>query len=184
NKIFGSTLIGLQFSDTHTFICNRELLFKKLESNLENKFQNFYFVDVNNNKPTYREIDKSQNETEKAEVRRRKKPELLSKPPKEFSVFLNSKLLPFLFKTSELNSNTKDDDDDDDLVFYFELTPMCMVSITGWLLEYPVIYVQDIYVQENNLGDESVSITGNCLGNEPLKICKLYLKNVSEKKKT
>jgi hypothetical protein len=29
-----------------------------------------------------------------------------------------------------------------DSVLYYANTPACMISLTGWLLEYPVIYVQ------------------------------------------
>ncbi|KAJ2957850.1 hypothetical protein NQZ79_g6504 [Umbelopsis isabellina] len=42
--------------------------------------------------------------------------------------FIRDQLQPFL--SSE------------DRFFHFENTPACMISLTGWLLEYPVIYVQ------------------------------------------
>ncbi|RGB44235.1 hypothetical protein C1646_737541, partial [Rhizophagus diaphanus] len=41
-----SHIYAIQFSDTHTFICNRDLLLLKLDQDLNNDFKNIIFIDV------------------------------------------------------------------------------------------------------------------------------------------
>ncbi|CAG8514019.1 8954_t:CDS:2 [Ambispora leptoticha] len=94
-----SYLCALQFSATHTFICNKVLLTEKLDKDFRNNFQdNIYFVDV-------------------------------------------------------LKSSGKP-------------------RLARWLLEYPIIYVQNI---EESI-DEIENNEGNCLGNEELRLCRVYLR--------
>jgi hypothetical protein len=45
--------------------------------------------------------------------------------------------------------------------------PACMISLTGWLLEYPVIYVQS----GDQLSLEWRPATGNALSGVPLTVC-------------
>ncbi|CAG8449318.1 3484_t:CDS:2 [Ambispora gerdemannii] len=48
-----------------------------------------------------------------------------------------------------------------------------MITITGWLLEYPIIYVQNI---EESINEMESNNEGNCLGNEELRLCRVYLR--------
>ncbi|CAG8560427.1 5209_t:CDS:2 [Paraglomus brasilianum] len=80
-------------------------------------------------------------------------PQLGTFPPDLYS-FIFDELDPFLSSTRDSSS-----------ILAIPSMPKCMVSISGWLLEYPVIYFQD------DVEDDR----GNCLGNVDLRVCSVYL---------
>jgi hypothetical protein len=61
-------------------------------------------------------------------------------------------------------------------VFYAEIIPTCMVAITGWLLEYPIIYTT--HLSEDDPMDEldEWEERKNCLGgNQILQLIQVWL---------
>ncbi|CAG8704843.1 1170_t:CDS:2, partial [Dentiscutata erythropus] len=137
----------MQFSDTHTFICNHKLVLTKLENDLMNEFKSCVFIDVAwSCKGSCRE------------------PEMIDTPPPF------KKVLETLVKPSFLEKSA---------VLFVPKTPACIVTFTGWILEYPVVYVLDS--APDNAGDMfDVQTTKNCLGSQNLKLYRAFLENAEE----
>ncbi|CAO3703406.1 unnamed protein product [Rhizopus stolonifer] len=81
--------------------------------------------------------------------------------PAQLIYWLQEKLLPFL-STAEA-------------VFYSAVIPKCMVAITGWALEYPIIYT----THEISDGPEDEldewEVRTNCLGNRCLEVIQCWI---------
>ncbi|CAO3609514.1 unnamed protein product [Cunninghamella blakesleeana] len=80
-------------------------------------------------------------------------PILLERMPEDLQQFLKNQLDPFLFSKNNKES------------LFISFLPSFMISLTGWLLEYPIIYVCHQLNQE--ILDEWEP-KKNCLGNIPL----------------
>ncbi|CAO3626015.1 unnamed protein product [Cunninghamella echinulata] len=89
-------------------------------------------------------------------------PILLETIPEDVQQFIRTKLEPFLF------NNDKEEN-----TLLISTLPSFMVSVTGWLLEYPIIYVC------HHLNEEIIDEwepKKNCLGNRPLVWIRLDIK--------
>lgn len=77
--------------------------------------------------------------------------------------WLENKLLPFISTPQ-------------DITFYSDIVPTCMVSLTGWLLEYPIIYTT--HLSNDDAMDEldEWEERKNCLGgNQLLQLIQVWL---------
>ncbi|KAF0541346.1 hypothetical protein F8M41_005509 [Gigaspora margarita] len=149
----------LQFSDTHTFICNHKLVLTKLENDLINEFKNCIFVDIMWN---YKETGC-------------KEPEMID-TPLSFKKSLEMNVKPFFLEWSDIDSSSLTTKL---AVFFIPKTPTCIITFTGWILEYPVVYVLDS--APDNVGDIfDIQMTKNCLGGQNLKLYRVFLKNAEK----
>ncbi|KAI9308226.1 hypothetical protein BJ944DRAFT_260644 [Cunninghamella echinulata] len=92
-------------------------------------------------------------------------PILLETIPEDVQQFIKTKLGPFLFN------------DDKENILLISTLPSFMVSVTGWLLEYPIIYVC------HHLNEEIIDEwepKKNCLGNRPLVWIRLDIKEKNQ----
>lgn len=81
-----------------------------------------------------------------------------------------------------------------DSLIYFPRTPSCIITFTGWILEYSIVYVIDQYntlsssssfnLMEdiNSVEDMNYGSFKNCLGNQDLKLVQLFLNSKSNMK--
>ncbi|CAB4398760.1 unnamed protein product [Rhizophagus irregularis] len=137
-----SHIYAIQFSDTHTFICNRDLLLLKLDQDLNNDFKNIIFIDVS----------KENIEPKQVNV------------PNSLIYLLNTQVYSTFVKENEkINS-----------ILFISQIPQCIISFTGWILEYQVIYI----LEKNSFEFESQNIIINCLGNQELKLYRIFLKKI------
>ncbi|CAG8515087.1 4197_t:CDS:2 [Diversispora eburnea] len=63
---------------------------------------------------------------------------------------------------------------------YFSQTPSCIITFTGWILEYSMIYVIDYnsinsVENINSVEDTNSENFKNCLGNQDLKLVQVFL---------
>nr|CAG8507945.1 151_t:CDS:2 [Entrophospora candida] len=160
-------IFALQFSNTHTFICNKYLIAKKFEeidyfNNNNNNSNNsqikdIFFVNVSskNDKPTQ------------------------VNPTNSFINFLMTKIQPYLRLQQQQNQLHDNDVNGEGFVLYLSKTPSCIITFTGWILEYPVIYALDFGFIVNEDEDENVENNvdkKNNLGNQGLILFQLFLK--------
>ncbi|GBB89240.1 hypothetical protein RclHR1_15920002 [Rhizophagus clarus] len=143
-----SHVYAIQFSDTHTFICNRDLLLTKLDQDLNNDFKDIIFIDV------------SKENVEPKQV----------KVPNSLIYLLNTQIYPIFIKENEkINS-----------ILFISQIPQCIISFTGWILEYQVIYVLEKIFESSIKEDfESQNIITNCLANQELKLYRIFLKKIN-----
>lgn len=77
--------------------------------------------------------------------------------------WLKDRLLPFLSSS--------------ETVFYSSVVPTCMVAITGWILEYPVIYTTHLSMDSPEDELDEWEIRTNCLGNRCLQVIQVWMSN-------
>lgn len=91
-----------------------------------------------------------------------KEPVKTNDPPKQLIAWLQYKLQPFILAPQQPT-------------FYSDILPTCMVAMTGWALEYPVIYttheISDKFDDELDEWEQRP----NCLGDQPLQLVEYYL---------
>ncbi|CAG8652202.1 14991_t:CDS:2 [Funneliformis mosseae] len=135
-------ICGIQFSDTHVFICNQDLLSAKLKLDLDNEFKDIAFIDVSkkNVEPTQVNV------------------------PDSLMHLLSTQFHPFTFQENS------------DSTLFVSQTPQCMISFTGWILEYPVIYVLESSSTDDESSFCSQNIMMNCLGSQELILYRIFLK--------
>lgn len=90
-----------------------------------------------------------------------------SSPPPVLINWLQQRLLPFLKQH-------------DNPFFLSNMVPYYMVALTGWLLEYPIIYCshdEDANETTDNLDHEwdSWQVRHNCLGDRPLCLVRVWI---------
>ncbi|CAI2166492.1 20628_t:CDS:2 [Funneliformis geosporum] len=143
-------ICGIQFSDTHIFICNIDLLSAKLKLDLHNEFKDIAFIDVSkkNVEPTQVNV------------------------PNSLMHFLRTQIHPFIFQENP------------DSILFVSQTPQCMISFTGWILEYQVIYVLDSTSSDEESSFGSQNIMMNCLGNQELILYRIFLKKTIDNMKS
>lgn len=59
--------------------------------------------------------------------------------------------------------------------FYSSILPTCMVSITGWILEYPIIYTTHVLSDKPTDELDEWEQRTNCLGNQVLQLVEYWL---------
>ncbi|CAG8486040.1 10909_t:CDS:2, partial [Scutellospora calospora] len=145
----------LQFSDTHTFICNYKLILTKLEKDLINEFESNVFVDV----------------AWHCKEGGNKEPKVIN-TPSSFRTFLETCVKPFFSELSDfhLSSSMRNSE-----VLFIPTTPTCAITFTGWILEYPAIYVLDSVPDSVDMSFD-VQTMKNCLGSQDLKLYRAFLK--------
>ncbi|CAG8445022.1 10881_t:CDS:10 [Acaulospora morrowiae] len=159
-----STLFALQFSETHTFICNRYLFFSKLDTDLSEDLKSNIFVDVScGDNGICGE------------------PKMTDAPPLLLKELLKTHIhhLFLQFHKSSRESNPE-------AVLYFSETPSCIIAFAGWILEYTVIYVLDTLSGERdtkfhdtvNISSSKSQPTKNCLGNKDLRLYRVFAKRL------
>ncbi|RIA91674.1 hypothetical protein C1645_766950, partial [Glomus cerebriforme] len=143
-----SQIYAIQFSDTHTFIYNRDLLLTKLDQDLNNKFKDIIFINVSKENIEPKQVN----------------------APNSLMHLLNTQICPFIKESKESKETNS--------VLFISQTPQCIISFTGWILEYHVIYVlertSEFSYEESSF--ELQSIMKNCLENQELKLYKIFLK--------
>ena len=153
-NISAHCLCVIQFADSHTFICNSTLLGQRLDAK-----ESLAFVNVNKAMKIPQVVKNVKISVIYMYLRvlftfsPYPNLQLGTFPPDLYS-FIFDELDPFLSSTRDSSS-----------ILAIPSMPKCMVSISGWLLEYPVIYFQD------DVEDDR----GNCLGNVDLRVCSVYL---------
>ncbi|KAI8365810.1 hypothetical protein EDC96DRAFT_508903 [Choanephora cucurbitarum] len=60
-------------------------------------------------------------------------------------------------------------------IYYSPIVPTFMVALTGWLLEYPIIYTTHLSTDDPEGELDEWEVRTNCLGNQPLQLTKVYL---------
>ncbi|KAI8096785.1 uncharacterized protein BX664DRAFT_346820 [Halteromyces radiatus] len=138
----GRDLILLQFTDRYTFIGHRKRLLERCHSSVKE----ICYIDVQG-----------------------KIPFKLDKVPDDLQEFLEEQLQPYVEQLEKTSIITNDKDDEK--VFMVSNLPCFMVALTGWLLEYPMVYVCH---QVGDIFDEWEPRV-NCLGNIPLVWVKLQI---------
>ncbi|KAI8365949.1 uncharacterized protein BYT42DRAFT_549945 [Radiomyces spectabilis] len=83
--------------------------------------------------------------------------------PPHLQEWLGIKLLPFLSS--------------DETYFFMPFVPPYMVALTGWMLEYPVIYVSHVDQDDPNVELDEWEPRTNCLGGQPLQVIGVWLHN-------
>src|SRR5438067_1978221 len=87
-------------------------------------------------------------------------------------------ICPFIKEIEKVNS-----------ILFISLTPQCIISFTGWILEYCVVYVLEGIVESSldfNHEESSFQLQDtatNCLGNQELKLYRIFLKRIDNNKK-
>ena len=82
-------------------------------------------------------------------------------PPRQLIAWLENKLVPFVSSR--------------DAVLYTPILPTCMVAITGWALDYPIIYTTHLDTDTWDDAFDEWEVRTNCLSNQPLYLVELYL---------
>ncbi|KAI8983828.1 hypothetical protein BDB01DRAFT_850481 [Pilobolus umbonatus] len=59
--------------------------------------------------------------------------------------------------------------------YYSSILPTYMVSLTGWLLEYPIIYTTHSLEDKQDAELDEWEVKTNCLGNESLQVIQLWI---------
>src|SRR6266542_1926314 len=97
--------------------------------------------------------------------------------PNSLMHLLKTKIYPFIFQELKENEN-----ENSDSILFISRTPQCIISFTGWILEYRVIYVLE-KTSESSLDSnheeslfDSQNIMMNCLRNQELKLYRIFLK--------
>lgn len=81
-------------------------------------------------------------------------------PPAQLIEWLQLQLQPFLQSGQ---------------IFFKNATlPTCMVALTGWALDYPVVYVSH-RDGDNETTEDEWELKPNCLGNQPLHVIRVSL---------
>ncbi|CAJ0755416.1 10874_t:CDS:1, partial [Entrophospora sp. SA101] len=90
-----------------------------------------------------------------------------------------TKIQPYLRLQQQQNQLHDNDVNGEGFVLYLSKTPSCIITFTGWILEYPVIYALDFGFIVNENEDENVENNvdkKNNLGNQGLILFQLFLK--------
>ncbi|RIB16295.1 hypothetical protein C2G38_1521828 [Gigaspora rosea] len=80
---------------------------------------------------------------------------------------------PFFLEWSDIDSSSSTTKL---AVFFVPKTPTCIITLTGWILEYPVVYVLDS-APDNVDNNFDIQMMKNCLGGQNLKLYRVFLKN-------
>ncbi|PKC58933.1 hypothetical protein RhiirA1_540785 [Rhizophagus irregularis] len=81
--------------------------------------------------------------------------------------------LIYLLNTQIYSTFIKENEKINSILFISQI-PQCIISFTGWILEYQVIYI----LEKNSFEFESQNIIINCLGNQELKLYRIFLKKI------
>ncbi|KAI8334478.1 hypothetical protein BD560DRAFT_414565 [Blakeslea trispora] len=65
-------------------------------------------------------------------------------------------------------------------VYYSPIVPTFMVALTGWLLEYPIIYTTHLPTDDPEGELDEWEVRTNCLGGRPLQLTKVYLNHTDD----
>ncbi|CAO3699396.1 unnamed protein product [Rhizopus microsporus] len=83
--------------------------------------------------------------------------------PSQLVYWLENQLLPFL-------SNQ-------DTLYYSPIIPTCMVAVTGYVLEYPVVYTTHLVTDDPRAELDEWEVRTNCLGNRTLQVFQVWVSN-------
>ncbi|RHZ51187.1 hypothetical protein Glove_482g72 [Diversispora epigaea] len=197
-----SHLFALQFSDTHTFICNKYLFITKLEELDLYLYNNDDDDDDDkgddeDDKGVEDDDDKKVNDDDdddgfnnllfvNVSWKENGIPELMN-PPSSFKELLktlksqvNSQVNSSPIDNNNNNNNNIKNPNSINSITYFPQTPSCIITFTGWILEYSMIYVIDYnYINSieniNSVEDMNYENFKNCLGNQDLKLVQVFL---------
>ncbi|RUS22395.1 hypothetical protein BC937DRAFT_89443 [Endogone sp. FLAS-F59071] len=141
-------LCALQFGDRYTFICHRHLLASHIKVFLRSANGDCSTIATEDIGPIFIDV------SEALAV-----PSRSSTAPISLHTFISATLRLFVYNSSET-------------VLFITDLPLCLIALTGWILEYPIIYIQN-EEQEGERGEwQSRS---NCLGNVRLTVVRLKL---------
>ena len=77
--------------------------------------------------------------------------------------WIRQRLLPFVAQPTN------------DVLWHSPVVPSYMVALTGWLLEYPVLYMTHDETDELDHELDEWEIVPNCLGDRPLSLVRVWL---------
>ncbi|RUS25504.1 hypothetical protein BC938DRAFT_472057, partial [Jimgerdemannia flammicorona] len=140
----------MQFQNGHTFVCHHHLLTSHVRGLLHGANDDLSALAIKGNGEDLMFIDVSEKLTA---------PTRLPSIPSSLYTFTSTTLRPF---TDTLTNP----------ILVIPSIPSCLLALTGWLLEYPTIYVQDSDQDAERCEWDS---RGNCLGNVTLTVVRVKL---------
>ncbi|KAG2219850.1 hypothetical protein INT45_000737 [Circinella minor] len=141
-------LLVLQFKDRYTFLCHRHELERHVEATL-NQPNQWVYVDI----------------------RGKQGPPIQRPCPEIFLFWLQNRLQPYLLSCQQQQEEEKEKNP----LYYSSVVPSYMVVLTGFLLEYPIMYMTHNETDQVDQELDEWEMIPNCLGDRSLLLVRVWL---------